>query len=962
MIVNVQALISQDATTGDTHGSSVEYKYSISTDSGPFIDYNAGSKWVTAGTVAVTDGYPTAVRGASHRGVGASFSIYPTAGSRTADKVVIQPQYLNGSVWTDMGQEVTMSTSFSIDYSVWDELNSDWTVIQTPSEPVWIAKQEDCEKIRAKIIKSSAFAHVAISGDVMSMSSTINVVITGKTKSLWQRSDKIKLPKPGSNWVIRLTRLTPDSETSSVLNAIGLQSYTEIIDSRLSYPNSAYIGVTIDAKQFSTVPSRSYLVNGVKIKLPSNYNPITRIYSGTWDGTLNNIAVSNNPAWVMYDMLTKKRYGLGRHLVESQIDKTALYTIGRFCDELVPDGHGGMEPRFTINTSFQSQAEAYKLISDISSVFRGMAYWSGDMVNFSNDAPTDASAIFTPANVIDGVFNYAGSARKDRHSVVLVTWNDPSQGYKQQIEYVENAELIKLYGIRKAEVIGFGCTSRGQANRLGKWMLYTEQYESDMITFKVGLDASFLSPGEVIKINDPTIAGKRMGGRLVNCTATSATLDAPITLADGVNNVLSLRLPDGAFVDREILQGVGTFTTVTWASPLAAVALPNAMWIIAEQTLTPLLARVIGIKDEGANTFEVTVVQHNPSKYAAIDAAEPIREENTHILIVAPPPPPPPTAISAEDITYQISPGVFGVKTIISWVGDAPSYEISYRNDRESANWVTLRTQFASYEITGSSGTYEIKICSLNAFGRASKHVSFTHVSTLGSFQPISEIVVNLRGSSWGTPNCDIYWGNAAMVAGYDVEVWSDAVLLRTEHVASENYSYTFDKNVADGGPRRSLLFKVYIVSAISGLRSATPATLATNNAQIGAPSGVTMEVGLLSLEVKCDQPTDADWGGMVLWASKTPGFTPGLANQVFVGKATSAPVSIALLDPNDVWYARVGLYDVFGLDLVTPSSEVFAHPAKITTGMAPGEIVSANIAAGAVTAEQLKVKRHYIV
>ena len=315
------------------------------------------------------------------------------------------------------------------------------------------------------------------------------IVITGKTRSHYQRTHLITLPKPGNTWSIRMNRITADSTSSLLQNDLYFDSYSEITNTKLSYPNSAMVAMRLDSQQFSSVPTRSYLVDGLYIKVPTNYDAATRVYTGVWDGTFK-VAVSSNPAWVLYDLLTSSRYGLGKYVGAEQVDKAMLYTIGRYCDELVSDGYGGFEPRFSINTSFQSRMDAYKLISDVTSVFRGMSYWNGGMVSFTQDSPTDPSYIYNSANVVDGIFQYTGSALKDRHSVVLVTWNDPLQKYQQQIEYVEDVSLITQFGVRQTEVVAVGCTSRGQAHRVGKWILLSEQQESEMITYKVGIDRS----------------------------------------------------------------------------------------------------------------------------------------------------------------------------------------------------------------------------------------------------------------------------------------------------------------------------------------------------------------------------------------------------------------------------------------------------------------------------------------
>ena len=492
------------------------------------------------------------------------------------------------------------------------------------------------------------------------------LIIEGKSRSRYQRAYQFALPRTyeGQNvtsWSIKMSRITEDTISGALANDIWLDSFSEIVDSKLTYPNSALVGISIDSAQFSSIPNRSYLVRGLFIQVPSNYDPETRVYSGIWDGTFK-VATSNNPAWVLYDVLTNKRYGLGEYLSAGNIDKGKLYQIGKYCDELVPDGFGGFEPRFTLNTAIQTQVEAYKLVTDLAAAFNGMSYWAGNIVSFTQDSPTDPSMIYNQANVIDGMFQYSGSSRKDRHSVVLIRWNDPNQGYKQIVEYVEDADLVAKYGIRKLETIAFGCTSRGQANRVGRWILYTEQYQSDMIQFKVGIDSALVLPGEVVKIHDATRAGKRMGGRLKSSTRTSAVLDAPIKLEIGSTAIISIRMPDGTFVDRQMIEtgGATEFTSVSWHEPLPQDPVPYALWLVAEESLEPLLARVIGIaQGENPGEFAITALEHNKSKYDAIESDLVLEEPRASIVDTKSVSKP--SYFRVFESPYLVAPGVLGL-------------------------------------------------------------------------------------------------------------------------------------------------------------------------------------------------------------------------------------------------------------------------------------------------------------
>jgi len=626
-------------------------------------------------------------------------------------------------------------------------------------------------------VNGGDYTDVLIDGDP-------TLTISGKTNSKYQRGHLIYLPKPAGAlmWNIKLTRLTADAPDASLSNETWFDSYTEIIDSKLNYPNSAMVGVRIDSSQFNHIPQRSYLVNGLYIQVPSNYNPDTRTYSGIWNGGMK-VALSNNPAWVLYDLLTSKRYGLGNYLSASQIDKGKLYQIGRYCDEMVSDGFGGTEPRFVINTVIQTQADAYKVISDLSSTFRGMTYWNGSMVGFTQDSPSAPGMVFTPANVVDGMFNYTGSARRDRHSIVNVTWNDPQDKYKQKIEYVEDADSVAKFGVRKTDIVAFGCTSRGQANRVGRWLLYSERLESDVIQFKVGLDSTTLMPGEIIRVLDTYRAGKRMGGRIMASTATSITLDAPIDLANN-SAMVSMRLPDGSFVDRVVLEAPGTYTTLTWTAPLAVQPLNNSMWMVSEASLEPMLARVIGVAQDGTklDQFNITAVEHNASKFDAIEKNLALEAAKTSVI--DPNAVTVPTNLKVVESPYEVAPGLIGTRLTFSWYAPMPLFEIRWRRTGKYASGVqTITTSSMSIDLDNvRKSNHDFEIRSLNNFGRKSNPaaISYTPLGKTTAPGDVLNFVVARR-----TTDLQLTWDAVKDidVSGYEIRCgnsWDDSTLLTT--------------------------------------------------------------------------------------------------------------------------------------------------------------------------------------
>ena len=537
--------------------------------------------------------------------------------------------------------------------------------------------------------------------------------ISGKSSSRFevQLSAELEGTPP---WNLKLVRETPESDSAYVVDDATVASYTQVVDSKLRYPNSALVAMRLNAEQFSSVPSRYYDMKGLKIRIPSNYDPETRTYTGSWDGTFQT-AWSDNPAWCFFDLCTAERYGLGGFIAESNIDKWALYSIAQYCDELVPNGFGGFEPRFTCNLVLQSRQEAYTVLQNMASIFRAMIYWAAGLVTASQDAPADPLALYTPANVIDGNFLYQGASARSRHSVALVSWNDPDDLYRQKVEYVEDREAILRFGINETEIVAFGCTSRGQAHRLGKWLLYTEQHEAETVSFKAGLDGLVCRPGQIIQVADPTRAGARMGGRVAAATTLAITVDQAPGAAI-VGGRLYLMLPDGSFEDRLIDSIAGNIVTV--AQAFTAAPLVGAVWMIRSNSLEPQTFRVLTIKEDEGSTFEITALASDPNKYALIEQGIELEPRNYSILKETPPAP---QNIVASESLYRSGSSV-KAKISVGWerAEGAVSYIFSYRRDDD--NWISLpETPNTDIEILDAiPGRYTFNVVSLNSIGRRS--------------------------------------------------------------------------------------------------------------------------------------------------------------------------------------------------------------------------------------------------
>ncbi|RLK45938.1 host specificity protein J [Cupriavidus plantarum] len=531
----------------------------------------------------------------------------------------------------------------------------------------------------------------------------------GKTTSEYQRSHRIDLPPATQGWSVRIRRITPNANSSAVADTTRILSYTEVIDAKLRYPNSAIMALQIDARQFNDVPRRAYELYGRAPRVPSNYDPQTRNYSGVWDGTFK-VAWTDNPAWIFYDLLLNARYGLGDRINASMVDKWYLYQIGQYCDELVADGRGGMEPRFTCNCYLQSRAQAYKVLQDLVSVFRGMAYWSGGAVMAMADMPSDPVYTFTAANVVDGKFAYAGVGLKARKTVALVSWNDPSDMYRAKVEYVPDDEGIARYGVREVELTAFGCTSQGQAHRVGLWTLLTSRLETETVTFKVGLDAGMVAPGNVVHVADPRRAGRRIGGRVRSASGLTVTLDKIDQAKAG--DTLIVALPSGGTQSRTIMEIDGDQVRVNadWTEDVQ----PESVWATESAELKTQLFRIVGISEGDGIERAITALRHEPGKYGFIDSGT--RLDPRPITVLPPSVQPPPAAVAIGSYSI-IDQGIASTTMTINWppAEKAIAYAVEWR--RDNGEWVTAgRTGSLSIEVPNIyAGTYLARVRAYNA-------------------------------------------------------------------------------------------------------------------------------------------------------------------------------------------------------------------------------------------------------
>lgn len=534
--------------------------------------------------------------------------------------------------------------------------------------------------------------------------------INGKTNTRYQQAVLFNLPRKGP-WNIKVTRLTKDSGSSKLQNELYWDSYTEITDDKLNYTNSACVGIQIDARQFQSIPKRTYLTDGLLCKIPSNYDPYTATYTGVWDGTFN-FDWTNNPAWVFYDLVTNNRYGIGDYISEAMTDKWALYEIAKWCDQLVSDGKGGTRRRYECNIQITDALEAYDRLAQIVSIFRGFAFWNGNQLVAVADMPRDPVMQFTNANVLNGQFTYAGGDGRARHTQAAVGWRDPDFLGEQRVALVENPSQISRLGIQRADIDAVGCTNEAQAIAVGKWQLYTEQYESETVQFSTGLESAWSRPGDVIRIADALVAGERTGGRTVaGSTATVVNTDAPVPPLGGTAAYLSCVMPNGTVETRQVSATADNTITVATAFSAAPAANVNFVLNMVDH-IEPTLWRVIGVKQTERDQYEMSGLRHLPGKWDYI-------EKN---IVLTPPDvsgiklrPDAVTGIEIVEYMVQTGPTSVGSFVTLSWISDAPQFDIGFR--REDDNWATRRVNAQAIDIAVTEGPWDFQITPVSSLG-----------------------------------------------------------------------------------------------------------------------------------------------------------------------------------------------------------------------------------------------------
>lgn len=539
----------------------------------------------------------------------------------------------------------------------------------------------------------------------------LNTSVTGKTTSGYERSHRIDLPQAGSTWTVRLRKLTADANSAKIGDTMTLQSYTEVIDAKLRYPNTALLYIEFDSSQFNgSIPQISCEPRGRVIRVPDTYDPETRTYSGTWTGAFK-WAWTDNPAWIFYDLVVSDRFGLGNRLTAANIDKWTLYQVAQYCDQPVPDGKGGSgtEPRYTCNVYVQERNDAYTVLRDFAAIFRGMTYWGGDQIVALADMPRDVDYSYTRANVVNGRFTYSGSTTKTRYTTALVSWSDPGNAYADAMEPVFEQDLVARFGTNQLEMTAIGCTRQSEANRKGRWGILTNNKDR-IVSFDVGLDGNIPQPGYIIAVADELLSGKVMGGRISAVNGRVITLDRDSAAVAGSR--LMVNLPSGASQSRTIQSVNGRAVTVTTAySETPAV---ESVWIVESEELYAQQYRVISVTDNNDGTYSIAGALHDPDKYARIDTGAIIDQRPISVIPPGNQSPPANIAISSFSVVQQN----ISVETMrVSWdqAKNAIAYEAQWR--RNDGNWVNVpRSSTTSFDVPGIyAGRYLVRVRAINA-------------------------------------------------------------------------------------------------------------------------------------------------------------------------------------------------------------------------------------------------------
>lgn len=679
--------------------------------------------------------------------------------------------YIQGIPGTEneiaVGTDVTSTTAWIHTFT-----NTQLSAIRLRLKWPALFKQED----DGDLVGYSINYAVDLQTDGGSWITVLNTAVTGKTTTGYERSHRIDLPQAGSTWTIRVRKLTAEANSAKVGDTMTLQSYTEVIDAKLRYPNTALLYIEFDSSQFNgSIPQITCEPKGRIIRVPDNYDPVTRSYSGTWLGSFK-WAWTDNPAWIFYDIVVSDRFGLGDRLTAANIDKWTLYQVAQYCDQMVPDGRGGngTEPRYKCDVYVQTRNDAYTVMRDFAAIFRGMTYWGGDQIVALADMPRDVDYNFTNANVVDGDFAYSSSTTKTRYTSALVSYSDPVNGYADAMEPVFEKDLVSRYKVyNQLEVTAIGCTRQSEANRKGRWGILTNNKDR-VVAFSVGLDGDIPMPGYIIAVADEYLSGRIAGGRISSVNGRLITLDrAPDAKA---GDRLQVNLPSGVSQPRTIQSVNGNVVTVTTA--YSQVPETESVWVVESEELYAQQYRVTSVAENDDGTFTITGAAHDPDKYARIDTGAVIDDRPISVI-------PPGNQSAPSNIvidSYSVVQQGISLETMrVQWdaTPNAISYEAQWR--RNDGNWVNVpRNSTTSFEVPSIySGRYLVRVRAINA-AEISSGWGYSQEKTLTGKvgNPPKPVGLTALGINWGIT---LTWGFPANT--------SDTLMTEIQYTANADQS-----------------------------------------------------------------------------------------------------------------------------------------------------------------------------
>lgn len=614
--------------------------------------------------------------------------------------------YIQGIPGTEneisVGTEVSSKTAWTHTFT-----NTQLSAVRVRLKWPSLMKQEDDGDVVGNTVRYA----IDLQTDGGAWQTVLETAVTGKTTSGYERSHRIDLPQAGSTWTVRLRKISPDANSVKTGDVMTLQSYTEVIDAKLRYPNTALLYIEFDSSQFNgSIPQISCEPRGRVIRVPDNYNPETREYTGVWTGGFK-WAWTDNPAWIYYDIVIADRFGLGNRLSSANISKWTLYQIAQYCDQLVPDGRGGdgMEPRYTCNVYVQERNDAYTVLRDFAAIFRGMTCWNGEQIVVQADMPRDVDFTYTRANIV-GKPRYSSSSSQVRYTNALVSWSDPDNAYADAMEPAFIPELVSRYSFNQLEMTAIGCTRQSEAHRKGLWGILTNNKDR-VVEFDVGLDGRIPQPGYIIALADELLAGRVNGGRISAVNGRVITLDRYVDAKPG--DRLQLNLPSGISQSRTI-QAVNGRRQITVTTAYSETPERECVWAVESNDLFLQQYRVAGVKENGDATLTITGVSHDPDKFARIDTGAIIDQRPVSVLPAGNQSPPDDILITSRSVVNQ---GISVETMQVNWsaVSGAIAYEAQWR--RNDGNWINVpRSSTTSFEVSGIyAGRYLVRVRAINA-------------------------------------------------------------------------------------------------------------------------------------------------------------------------------------------------------------------------------------------------------